>query len=145
MFALHAGYTDSESACVSLELRGVILHHDIAVVVGVQSVAVGGVGGGRVALNLSQNQGAGIGGGANQELLAHVLDGFTVFDSVIAVIQLSGGTVAQNYIRKGGARGGAIDEDQATQDIDDRSIGGKPVVHVALAKEVGTPLSLRDC
>ena len=41
MFALRAGYTDSESARVTLELRGVILHHDIAVIIRVQAVAVG--------------------------------------------------------------------------------------------------------
>lgn len=142
---LQAGYTHGESAAVTSQLRRVVLNYYVAVVVGVQAVAVGGLGGGRVALDLSQYQGAGIGRCANQQILTHVLDGLAVFDSVIAVVQLGGGAVAQNYISKGGAGTGTVDEDQAAHYIDDRSIGGKPVVHVALAIEVRTPLSLCHC
>ncbi len=61
------------------------------------------------------------------------------------MVQLSGGTVAQNYVGKSGAGASAIDEDHAAQDSDDGRVGGKPVVHVALAIEVGTPLALCDC
>ena len=68
-------------------------------------------------LDLSQNQGAGIDSGANQELLTHVLNGLAVLDIVIGVLQLRSGTVAQNYIRKGGAWGGAIDEDRLPRTV----------------------------
>lgn len=61
------------------------------------------------------------------------------------MIELSSRAVTQNYIGEGGAGTGTVDEDQAAQYIDDRSISGKPVVHVALAIEVSPLLSLRHC
>ena len=81
---LYAGNMDIESD-VTLQNRRVVLHYNVTIVVGVQAITVGGCGGGGAVLNLSHNQGAGIRSGANQELLAHVLDAPAADDIAIGV------------------------------------------------------------